>query len=119
MADKRSWREVAVGSTRERIGTDGSVRFTGRYRDLKGHQRSAGTFTPGGRPTAPGSGRSRRSPWASQGTRPRAPEFGDYAEKTWLPNHEVEATTCQSYSYILRRHVSRSQADYYAATAAG
>ena len=31
--------------------------------------------------------------------------FRDYAEKTWLPNHEVEATTRQTYSYILRKHI--------------
>jgi hypothetical protein len=34
-----------VGSARDRIGTDGKVRYIALYRDLKGRQRSAGTFT--------------------------------------------------------------------------
>ena len=34
-----------MGLTRERTGSDGSVRYTALYRDLKGRQRSAGTFT--------------------------------------------------------------------------
>ena len=34
-----------MGSTRERIGSDGGVRYTALYGDLKGRQQSAGTFT--------------------------------------------------------------------------
>jgi integrase len=28
--------------------------------------------------------------------------FRDYVEQTWLPNHEIEASTRQSYTYVLR-----------------
>jgi hypothetical protein len=33
-----------VGFTRERAGKDGKPRFVALYRDLKGRQRSAGTY---------------------------------------------------------------------------
>ena len=33
-----------MGWSRERIGSDGKVRYAALYRDLKGRQRSAGTF---------------------------------------------------------------------------
>ena len=55
-----------MGFTRERAGGDGKVRYTAVYRDLKGRQRSAGTFTHAARrPTGPGSGRRPRSPRAT------------------------------------------------------
>jgi hypothetical protein len=106
MADQRSWREVAVGSRRERIGTDGSVRYTALFRDLKGHQRSAGTFTAR-RQAEPAWQRAESRVALGQSGEPGRGRqtFRDYAEKTWLPNHEVEATARQSYSYILRRHI--------------
>ena len=90
-----------MGSTRERIGSDGSVRYTALYRDLKGRQRSAGTFShaAGGRPGL-AAGRGPGSPRASWATRPRAADVPRYVEKTWLPNHQVEATTRQGYSYM-------------------
>jgi len=34
-----------MGSTRARVGQDGSTRYVALYRDLRGRQRSAGTFT--------------------------------------------------------------------------
>ena len=34
-----------MGSTRARAGQDGSTRYAALYRDLRGRQRSAGTFT--------------------------------------------------------------------------
>ena len=35
---------VVMGFTRERVGADGKVRYAATYRDLRGRQRSAGTF---------------------------------------------------------------------------
>jgi hypothetical protein len=103
---KGSWQEVAVGSTRERVGSSGSVRYTALYRDLKGRQRSAGTFTT-----------ERQADRAWQRAESRVAQgqlrepgrgrqtFRDYVEQTWLPNHEIEATTRQSYTYVLRRRI--------------
>ena len=36
--------------------------------------------------------------------------FRDYVEQTWLPNHEIEASTRQSYTYVLRVRSCRSSA---------
>src|ERR1039457_5260841 len=106
MADKRSWLEVAVGSTRERIGSDGSVRYTALYRDLKGRQRSAGSFTTQRQADRAWQRAESRVAQGQLGEPGRGRQmFRDYAEKTWLPNHEIEATTRQSYTYILRRHI--------------
>ena len=33
-----------MGWSRKRLGSDGKVRYTALYRDLKGRQRSAGSF---------------------------------------------------------------------------
>jgi Phage integrase, N-terminal SAM-like domain len=95
-----------VGSTRERIGSDGSVRYTALYRDLKGRQRSAVTFTTQRQADRAWQRAESRVAQGQLGEPGRGRQtFRDYAEKTWLPNHEVEATTRQSYTYILRRHI--------------
>ena len=95
-----------MGSTRERIRSDGSVRYTALYRDLKGRQRSAGSFTTqrqADRAWQRAESKVAQGPLGEPGRGRQT--FRDYAEKTWLPNHEVEATTRQSYSYILCRHI--------------
>ena len=92
-----------MGFTRERIGTDGNGALHGDVpgpegaaavgRDL--HQRReadrawqrAEARVAQGYLGDPGRGRQ---------------TFRDYVEKTWLPNHEIEASTRQSYTYILR-----------------
>jgi hypothetical protein len=99
-------REALVGFTRERTRKDGTVRYTGVYRDLRGRQRSAGTYPSRrladkawqraeaklelGRTGDPGLGRQ---------------TFRQYVEETWLPNHEMEATTRQGYTYVLYKHL--------------
>src|ERR1039457_2953428 len=106
MADKRSWLEVAVGSTRERIGSDGSVRYTALYRDLKGRQRSAGSFTTQRQADRAWQRAESRVAQGQLGEPGRGRQtFRDYVEKTWLPNHEIEASTRQSYTYVLRHRV--------------
>jgi integrase len=95
-----------VGFSRERPGKDGKTRYAAIYRDIKGRQRSAGTFATErqadkawqraeaviglGRVGDPSRGRQ---------------TFQHYVEETWFPNHEVEATTRQGYSYVLYRHI--------------
>jgi integrase len=95
-----------VGFSRERPGKDGKTRYAAIYRDIKGRQRSVGTFATErqadkawqraeaviglGRVADPSRGRQ---------------TFQHYVEETWFPNHEVEATTRQGYSYVLYRHI--------------
>jgi hypothetical protein len=89
-----------VGFTRERAAKDGKPRFVALYRDLKGRQRPAGTYA---------SKRLSDREWQRAEARLELGRVGDpgkgrqtfrrYVEETWLPNHEVEATTRQSYTY--------------------
>jgi hypothetical protein len=95
-----------VGFSRERLGKDGKTRYAAMYRDLKGRQRSAGTYA---------SRRLADKAWQRAEVRMELGRTGDpglgrqtfrqYAEETWLPNHEVEATTRQSYTFVLYKHL--------------
>jgi integrase len=95
-----------MGFSRERIGKDGTPRYAAMHRDLKGRQRSAGTFA---------SERQADKAWQRAEVKQELGRTGDprlgrqtfrqYAEETWLPNHEMEASTRQSYTYVLHRHL--------------
>jgi integrase len=87
------------------IGT-GKVRHTAIYRDIKGRLRSAGTFSSeklatkawqkaeadvaSGRVADPRKGRQ---------------TLRQYVVDAWFPNHVIEATTREHYSYLLDRYV--------------
>ena len=67
-----------MGFSRKRTGRDGKARYTARYLDIRGQERSAGTFsskkdaaTPGRTPK-PGSGRAGKATPAAAG-RPSRP----------------------------------------------
>jgi integrase len=95
-----------MGFTRERAGAGGKVRYAATYRDLKGRQRSAGTFSSrrkADRAWQRAEGKVAQGYLGEPGRGRQA--FGDYVEKTWLPNHEIEASTRQSYTYVLRCRV--------------
>jgi integrase len=95
-----------MGFTRVRQGSGGRLRYVAHYHDLKGRQRSAGTFSTRkeadrawqraeamisvGRVGDPARGRQ---------------TFRHYVEETWLPNHEVEPSTREGYWYCLYRHI--------------
>src|SRR5690242_21725756 len=107
MTVKRSWAgEGVVGYSRKRVGRDGRPRYTAYYWDAKDRERSAGTFpnkkdadrawqraeakVAEGRLGDPGRGRQ---------------TFQAYVEQVWLPGHQVEATTRQSYTYSIYKHL--------------
>jgi len=95
-----------VGFSRRRAGQDGRPRYTAYYRDLKDRECSAGTFSnkkdadrawqraeakvAEGRLGDPGRGRQ---------------TFQVYVEQVWLPGHQIEATTRQSYTYSIYKHL--------------
>jgi len=97
---------VSVGFSRERAGKDGKPRYVALYRDLKGRQRSAGTFA-----TVRHADRAWQRAEAAIGLgrvadpRRGRQSFRQYVEGSWLPNHEMEATTRQKYTYSLYRHI--------------
>ena len=95
-----------MGFIRERIAAGGRVRYAAVYRDLRGRQRSAGTFA---------SGRQADRAWQRAEAKVAQGYLGDpgrgrqafraYVENTWLPNHEIEASTRQTYTYLLDKYV--------------
>ncbi|MER6808217.1 site-specific integrase [Spirillospora sp. NPDC000708] len=96
----------ALGYAKKRKGNNGKYRYTACYVDIRGRLRSAGTYSnkkdadkawqraevevSRGRTGDPGRGRQR---------------FKDYVEETWLPNHQVEATTREGYTYAIYRNI--------------
>src|SRR5262249_18039319 len=95
-----------MGFARKRVGRDGEVRYLACYRDLKGRIRSAGTFA---------SQRQADKAWQRAETRIAEGRVGDpargrmlfqrYVEDIWLPNHQVEPSTREGYTYAIYRHI--------------
>jgi integrase len=95
-----------VGYAKKRKGRNSKFRYTACYLDASGRLRSAGTFSnkkdadkawqraevklAEGRVGDPARGRQR---------------FKQYVEETWLPNHEMEASTRQGYTYSIYKHL--------------
>ena len=79
-----------MGSTRGRVDKDGKTRYVALYRDLRGRQRSAGTFT---------SEKLADKAWQRAEALVESGRLGDlrrgrqtfrhYVEKTWLPAHQI------------------------------
>ncbi|WP_181449210.1 tyrosine-type recombinase/integrase [Nonomuraea aridisoli] len=95
-----------MGFSRKRTGRDGKPRYTAYYLDLKGKEKSAGTFSS--KKEADRAWRDAES-LVAQGRvgdpRRGRQTFERYVLDTWLPNHEIEATTRQSYTYTIHRHL--------------
>jgi integrase len=95
-----------LGFARKRTGRDGRPRYVALYRDLKGQQRSAGTFT---------SKQDANRAWQDAEAEQRRGRVGDpsrgrqtfrqYVEKQWLPNHQIEASTREAYTYSIHKHL--------------
>jgi integrase len=95
-----------MGHSRKRHGRDGRPRYTAYYNDKRGDRRSAGTFT-----------RKEDSEAAWQKEQARVhegrsidlkkgqQEFDIYVQQTWLPNHVMEATTREGYTYSIDKHI--------------
>ena len=96
----------AVGFVRERVGRNGVVRYQALYKDVKGDQRSAGTFATEDRAIRAW---QREEDKLDEGrltdTRRGKQRFRRYVEEEWFPNHQMEATTRQNYSYYLDRYI--------------
>jgi integrase len=95
----------SLGFARKRVGQDGKVRYTASYRDLRGSIRSAGTF---------GSERAANRAWQNAEADLRRGRVGDPARgrqtfrkyvEQWLPNHVLEPTTREKYSYYLGAYI--------------
>jgi integrase len=95
-----------MGWAKKRIGSDGKPRYTACYRDLKDRHRSAGTFT---------SKKQADQAWQAAEVEMRKGRVGDpargrqtfkqYVEQTWLPNHQIEVSTREAYTYSIYKHL--------------
>jgi integrase len=107
MTVKRSgWEVVGLGFSRKRTGRDGRPRYTAYYVDVKGRERSAGTFS---------TKKESDKAWQKAETKLAEGRVGDpargrmlferYVEDTWLPNHQMEPSTRQRYTYSIYKHI--------------
>lgn len=95
-----------MGQSRKRSGASGAARYTAYYVDVAGRRRSAGTFA---------TRREADRAWQRAESKVAEGRVGDvrrsrqrfrrYVEDEWLPNHVIELTTRQSYTYQLRRRI--------------
>ncbi|MGP3921425.1 tyrosine-type recombinase/integrase [Nonomuraea sp. 10N515B] len=95
-----------MGFSRKRLGKDGKPRYTAYYLDIKGKERSAGTYS---------SKKESDKAWQKAETKVAEGRVGDpkrgrqtfeaYVLETWLPNHEMEVTTRQKYTYAIHAHL--------------
>lgn len=95
-----------MGYLKERIGKNGRVRYTAVYVDLRGVERSAGTF---------GDKKLANKKWQDAEADVRRGRVGDpsrgrqtfrvYVTETWFPHHAVDLTTREKYSYYLDKHI--------------
>ena len=95
-----------MGFSRKRIGRDGKPRYTAYYLDIRGQERSAGTFSnkkdandawkkaeagvSAGRQGDPGRGRQ---------------TFQVYVMEKWLPHHLLEPGVRSNYAGQIRKHL--------------
>jgi integrase len=95
-----------MGFAKKRFGKDGKPRYTAVYVDLRGSERSAGTFA---------SGKTADQAWQKAEVELRQGRVGDpargrqtfrkYVEERWLPNHVLEPTSREKYTYYLGAYI--------------
>jgi len=95
-----------MGYVLTRRGKDGKPRYTAVYRDIRGRKRSAGTFA---------TEREANKEWQKAEVKLAEGRIGDprrgrqtfrrYVLDEWLPNHVMEASTRESYTYQLGKHI--------------
>jgi integrase len=95
-----------MGFSRPRVGKSGKMRYTAYYIDIRGMERSAGTY---------GSEKLANRAWQKAEVEVAAGKVGDprrgrqtfrrYVEVEWFPNHQLEATTRQTYTYLVDRYI--------------
>jgi integrase len=96
---------IFMGWSRKRSGQNGE-RYTAYYRDARGKTCTAGTFARK---------KDADNAWKTAEVRLAEGRLGDprrgkrtfrrYVEGEWLPNHVMEATTREGYTYSIYRHI--------------
>jgi integrase len=93
---------VIMGFTRPRTGRTGVVRYQALYGDVKGHRRSAGSFATEDAADKAWQRAELRMAEGRMGNPSRGRQrLRTYVLEEWLPNHQMEARTRESYTYYL------------------
>ena len=95
-----------MGWSRKRLDQNGKERYTAYYRDARGKACVAGTFARK---------KDASQAWKTAEVRLAEGRLGDprrgrqtfqrYVEVEWLPNHVMEATTREGYTYSIYKHI--------------
>jgi len=95
-----------MGFSRKRIGLDGRPRYTAYYLDIRGQERSAGTFS---------SRKASDKAWQDEEAKVRAGRrgtpargrqtFETYVMEKWLPHHQLEPGVRPNYASHIRNHL--------------
>jgi site-specific recombinase XerD len=95
-----------MGWSRKRSDQKGKDHYTAYYRDSRGKTCGAGTFT---------SKKDADNAWRAAEVRQAEGRLGDprrgrqtfqrYVEGEWLPNHVMEVTTREGYTYSIGKHI--------------
>jgi len=97
---------VSMGYSRKRIGRNGKPRYTAYYLDIRGQDRSAGTFS---------NRKDSDDAWKKAEAEVRAGKPGDpsrgrqtfavYVPEKWLPHHQLEPGVRPNYAGHIRNHL--------------
>ena len=97
---------VVMGFSRRRTGRDGKPRYTAYYLDVRGRERSAGSF---------GRKKDADTAWQNAEAAIRAGRRGDpsrgkrlfeaYVLQEWLPHHQLEPGVRSEYARQIRKHL--------------
>ena len=95
-----------MGFSRKRIGRDGKPRYTAYYLDIRGQERSAGTFSS--KKDANDAGK--KAEGAVSAGKPGDPSRGRqtfkvYVLEKWLPHHLLEPGVRSNYAGHIRNHL--------------
>lgn len=95
-----------MGYLKKRIDKRGRARYTAVYLDLRGVERSAGTFS---------NKKEADDAWQDEESKVRKGHLGDlsrgrqmfqkYVAETWLPHHSIDLTTLEKYTCYLDKHI--------------
>src|SRR5690349_97755 len=95
-----------MGFSRKRAGRDGKPRYTAYYLDIRGQERSAGTFA---------SKKASDKAWQDEEAKIRAGKPGNpsrsrrtyeaYTMEEWLPHHLLEPGVRSNYASHIRNHL--------------
>src|ERR1700740_490574 len=97
---------VVMGFSRKGAGRNGKPRYTAYYLDLRGQERSAGTFS--NKKDADDAWKKAEVAVKSgrQGDPSRGKQtFEAYALEKWLPHHQLEPGVRSNYAGQIRKHL--------------